>query len=120
MKTVFFAVRVPDMTKPTGTTKKKVKRAGTTPLPHEEEQMLREAFENSPIPAFVIDRDHRIICWNRALEMMSGITASEVIGAKDHWKVFYHERRPTIADLIVDGRQNEIPHWYPGKYNKSK
>jgi len=108
------------MAKTIGTTKKTVKRAGATPLPREEEQMLREAFESSPIPAFVIGRDHRIICWNRALETMSGILASEVIGSKDHWKAFYHERRPTIADLIVDGRQKEIVLWYQGKYNKSK
>ncbi|MDO9515252.1 MAG: sensor domain-containing diguanylate cyclase [Syntrophales bacterium] len=108
------------MTKPTDTTKKTVKRAGATPLLREKEQILREVFENSPIPTFVIDKKHRVIYWNRALEAMSGLRASEVIGSRDHWKVFYHEHRPTIADLIVDERHNEIPHWYLGKCNKSK
>ena len=120
MKTVFSAVRVPDMAKSTGTTKKPVKREEATPLLHEKEQVLREAFENSPIPTFVIDKDHRVVYWNRALETLSGIMAGEVIGTKDHWRVFYHENRPTIADLIVDELYKEIPHWYPGKYNKSK
>jgi len=108
------------MAKPIGITKKKVKRREAAPLSYEQEQVLREAFENSPIPTFVINKDHRVIYWNRALEMMSGIAAQEVIGSKDHWKVFYHEYRPTIADLIVYGRHKEIPHWYPGKYNESK
>ncbi|MBW2559325.1 MAG: GGDEF domain-containing protein [Deltaproteobacteria bacterium] len=108
------------MAKPAGTTKTTAKRVESTPLPRDEEQMLREAFESSPIPAFVIGRDHRIICWNKALETMSGFAVQEMIGSKNHWKVFYHEYRPTIADLIVDGRHNELPHWYPGKYNKSK
>ncbi len=88
--------------------------------PHEEEQILREVFESSPIPTFVIDKNHKVIYWNRALEAMSGITAQETIGTGDHWKAFYLEPRPTIADLIVDGFHHEIPRWYAGKYNRSK
>ncbi|MEA3486820.1 MAG: sensor domain-containing diguanylate cyclase [Thermodesulfobacteriota bacterium] len=82
--------------------------------------MLKTIFENSPTPAFVIGRDHKIIYWNRALEKLSGIMAREVVGSEDHWKAFYREYRPVMADLIVDERQSEIPFWYPGKYNKSK
>mgnify|MGYP001378384238 CR=1 FL=1 len=51
---------------------------------------------------------------------MSGITAGEVIGSKDHWKAFYREHRPTMADLIVDDRQGDFPLWYLGKYRKSQ
>lgn len=87
---------------------------------HEGEHILREVFERSPIPTFVIDKGHTVIYWNKALEVMSGITARETIGTEDHWKAFYGEPRPTIADLIVDGRQHEIPRWYAGKYNRSK
>ncbi|MBW2631430.1 MAG: GGDEF domain-containing protein [Deltaproteobacteria bacterium] len=82
--------------------------------------MLKTIFENSPIPTFVIGRDHKIIYWNRALEKLSGIMAKEVVGSEDHWRAFYREYRPVMADLIVDERQSEIPFWYPGKYNKSK
>ncbi len=82
--------------------------------------MLREVVDSSPIPMFVIDKDHTVIGWNRALEAMSGIPAQEIIGTRDHWKAFYYQPRPTIADLIVDGLQNDIRRWYQGKYKRSK
>lgn len=86
---------------------------------HEGEHILREVFESSPIPTFVIDKEHRVIYWNRALEVLSGLKAREIIGSRDHWKAFYLEPRPTIADLIVDEFHQQIPRWYSGKYSRS-
>jgi diguanylate cyclase (GGDEF)-like protein len=86
----------------------------------ESEQRLKAILEGSPIPTFVIDTDHRIIHWNKALEEMSGIIAEEVIETDQHWRAFYDERRPCMADLLVDKRLDEIPIWYEGKYTKSK
>jgi diguanylate cyclase (GGDEF)-like protein/PAS domain S-box-containing protein len=86
----------------------------------ESEQRLKAILEGSPIPTFVIDTDHRIIHWNRALEEMSGIIAEEVIETDQHWRAFYDERRPCMADLLVDRHLDEIPLWYEGKYTKSK
>ncbi len=82
--------------------------------------MLKTIFDDSPIPAFVIGRDHTIMYWNKALEKLSGIAAKDAIGTKDQWKSFYREERPVMADLIVDELHSKIPFWYPGKYNKSK
>ncbi|MBW2598907.1 MAG: GGDEF domain-containing protein [Deltaproteobacteria bacterium] len=107
------------MAKPPDLTKKPASFAVDKQPLREEEQLLKAFFESSPIPAFVIGKDRRIIYWNGALEKMSGIMAEDVIGSKDHWKAFYHEYRPTMADLIVDERQDEIPYWYPDKYKKS-
>ena len=107
------------MVKPVDSTKRSASLAGNKRLLREGEQLLKASFENSPIPAFVIGKNHRIIYWNRALEKMSGIMASDVIGSKDHWKAFYLEYRPTIADLIVNEHPGEISSWYPGKCNKS-
>ena len=107
------------MANPVNSTKKSATAGDKRPL-REAESLLKASFGNSPIPAFVIDKDCRIIYWNRALEKMSGIMAEEVIGSKDHWKAFYHKYRPTMADLIVNERQGEISSWYPGKCNKSR
>jgi len=86
----------------------------------ESEQRLTAILEGSPIPTFVIDTDHRIIHWNRALEEMSGIIAEEVIETDQHWRAFYDESRPCMADLLVDRHLDGIPIWYEGKYTKSK
>jgi PAS domain S-box-containing protein len=84
------------------------------------ERRLISIIDGSPIPQFVIDKDHKIIYWNDALEEISGIRAKEVIGKKEQWRAFYNEKRPCMADLLVDDLQIDIPKWYLDKANKSK
>ena len=43
----------------------------------------------------------------------------EVVGTNQHWRSFYAEPRPCMADLLVDGIEDRIPKWYAGKYRKS-
>jgi len=86
----------------------------------ESEQRLHSILQGSTIPAFVIGKDHRVLFWNKALEELSQIPAREVLGTKQHWRAFYSEERPCMADLLVDGDVKEVPRWYQGKYSKSK
>jgi PAS domain S-box-containing protein len=86
----------------------------------ENEEKLKATVYGSPIPQFVIGRDHRVIYWNKALEEISGIKAAEAIGTTDHWRAFYGRKRPCLADLLVDGAVQSIPHWYQGKCSRSK
>ena len=84
------------------------------------EQILQSALQCSPVPKFVIGRDHRILYWNRALEELSGIRAHEVLGTADHWRAFYRSgSRPCLADLLVDQDFDAIESWYAGKCRKS-
>lgn len=84
------------------------------------EQQMEDIIQGFPIPAFVIGKDHRVIHWNRALEEVSGIRASAVVGTLQHWRAFYREERPCLADLLVDEDWETIAHWYPERVNKSK
>jgi signal transduction histidine kinase len=85
----------------------------------ESEQWLSTVLEGSPIPTFVINRDHTVQYWNKALEEMSGAAAQNVIGTKEPWKAVYREERPTLADLLVDERFSELPKWYSDKFHES-
>jgi PAS domain S-box-containing protein len=85
----------------------------------ESEKRLFRIIDRSPIPAFVIGRDHRVLYWNRALEHLSKIPAAEIVGTSDHWRAFYLEKRPCLADLLVDGDFKKIPRFYARKYGKS-
>jgi PAS domain S-box-containing protein len=71
--------------------------------------------EGSPIPTFVIDKDHRVILWNRAFTEMSGYPGEKMIGTKKQWMPFYPEKRPVIADLIVDGDTQGLEAFYGKK-----
>jgi len=86
----------------------------------ESEQLLYSILEGSPIPAFVIGKDHRIIYWNKALQELTGIPAKEVIGTAQQWRAFYSEERPSLADVLVDQTIQDIPRWYSEKCRKSK
>lgn len=85
----------------------------------EKEMTLNAILLESPIPQFVIDRNHRILYWNRALAVYSGMMADEMIGTDQHWKAFYATRRPCLADLLVENAMDEIPACYRDKYAKS-
>lgn len=86
----------------------------------ENEQHMRTVLDCSPIPKFVLDKDHKVINWNKALEALTGISAKRAIGKKYHWQVFYDKKRPCLADLLLDGAFNKIPKLYPGIWSKSK
>jgi len=85
----------------------------------ESEKRLQIILHGSPIATFVIDKDHRVISWNEALEHLSGMKTGDMLGACDHWKGFYDNQRPCMADLIVDGAVETIHEWYPNKFSKS-
>ena len=58
--------------------------------------------EFSPVAQFAIGSNHRIMRWNRACELMTGMAAEEMIGTDRHWEPFYRTKRPLLADLVVD------------------
>ncbi len=88
---------------------------------HQEQKALLDAvIAASPIPKFVLDRNHRVISWNRALENTTGVRAGVVLGTDLHWKAFYSEKRPCLADLLLDRAIDQIPILYPGKSHASE
>ncbi len=83
-------------------------------------EMLAKIIDGSSIPSFVINKQHRVIHWNTALEALSGIKRDKVIGTDQQWRPFYSEKRPAMADLIVDGAPlSEIAAYYTGWHGKS-
>ncbi len=85
----------------------------------ETDQRLYSIIEGSPIPAFMIGNDHKIVYWNKALEELSRIKAREVIGTRQQWRAFYSKKRPCMADLLVKSKIEDVPKWYRDKYIKS-
>lgn len=84
------------------------------------EEMLTRITDGSPIATFIINDEHAVIYWNTAIAALSGITKKEIIGTDGQWRAFYNEKRPTMADLIVDGASAEqIEQYYAGKSKKS-
>ena len=68
--------------------------------------------EHLVVPTFVLDAECRVIIWNRACERLTGVPAAQLIGSREHWRAFYGEPRPCLADLIAQGRTEEIDQLY--------
>jgi len=71
-----------------------------------------ELVEQLVVPTFVIDAGGRVVVWNKAIERLTGMAAAAVIGTSEHWRAFYGTPRPCLADLIVQGRTDEIDSYY--------
>jgi diguanylate cyclase (GGDEF)-like protein/PAS domain S-box-containing protein len=72
-----------------------------------------QLMEMLAIPVFVLDTSCRVIIWNRACESLTGMRASDVIGTREHWRCFFDEQRPTLADMVVQDRVGEIQSIHP-------
>lgn len=85
----------------------------------ESEKKLKEIIHFSPLPQFVIDKDHNVIYWNKALEIQCNINADEIVGTKNHWKAFFNHKRPCMADILVDGNNEDISNILGDNYKRS-
>ncbi|MBA7626495.1 hypothetical protein ES703_33946 [subsurface metagenome] len=82
---------------------------------------LTKIIDGSSIPSFVINKQHKVIYWNIAIEALTGLKRGDIIGTDEQWRAFYTEKRPTMADLMVDGAPaSEIETYYRGKLKKSQ
>lgn len=72
-----------------------------------------QLMEMLAIPVFVLDSNAHVLIWNRACERLTGVPAEEIIGTDNHWRSFYEQPRPTLADLVLQNRTDEIRHIYP-------
>lgn len=81
---------------------------------------MSRVFDGNPVATIVIDAAHRVIYWNKACAVMTGVPASEMIGSQDQWRAFYSDPRPILADLIVDGAlESAVDSFYHGKFKRS-
>ena len=87
-------------------------RPRTAPAPEQEHAFANKLLEMLAVPAFVLDTQCRVILWNRACERLTGVLAHEMLGTQDHWRCFYAQRRPTLADLVIQKRTDELEHLY--------
>jgi signal transduction histidine kinase len=79
-----------------------------------------QIINGSPIPTFVIDRNHQVTHWNKACEALTGMSAEELIGTDFQWKPFYARQRSVMADLIIDKvDESAILGHYKGMSRKS-
>jgi diguanylate cyclase (GGDEF)-like protein len=85
-----------------------------------EMELSAQILRRIPVPTFVIDRNHTVTHWNTALEKLTDIPASRIMGTQNHWRAFYRSEQPLMADLVLDRvEESLIARHYNGKFRKS-
>ena len=75
-------------------------KAGEIAL-RESERRLANIIDFLPDATFVIDKDSKVIAWNRAIEDMTGLDAKDILGKGDYEYAmpFYGEARRILIDI---------------------
>ncbi|MSN24596.1 MAG: response regulator [Geobacter sp.] len=74
-------------------------------------QQLQAIIDFLPDATFVVDAEHNVIAWNKAIEMMTGVTKESVLGKGDYVysMSLYGLRRPALIDFI--GSDEGLPEY---------
>lgn len=76
-----------------------------------------DIISQSPRATFVLNREHEVVYWNEACANLLHCDADEVLGTTRPFKAFYEEKRPVLADLVLEGADDEqISEWYDNWY----
>lgn len=65
--------------------------------------LFKKILDALPDPVFAIDKDGRVIIWNKEIEKFTGVKEEEILGKGDlaYSKVFFGEARPCLVDLVL-------------------
>jgi PAS domain S-box-containing protein len=74
----------------------------------ESRQLFADIISFLPDPTFVIDKEGKVLAWNRAIEELSGVSSGAILGKGDFeyslW--MYGKRRPVLIDLVLHPDQD--------------
>lgn len=80
---------------------------------HESRRRLEDIIEFLPDATLVIDREGRVMAWNRAIEKLTGVTKDQMLGKGDYEYAvpFYGKHRPILIDYALHPEM-ELEHEY--------
>lgn len=71
----------------------------------ESQKRLSEVIEFFPAPTMIVNREGKVLSWNKAMESATGIPAGDMVGKGNYEYAipFYRERRPILIDKVIKG-----------------
>ncbi|MDD3845812.1 MAG: PAS domain S-box protein [Syntrophorhabdaceae bacterium] len=79
----------------------------------ESERRLTDIINFLPDATFAIDKEGRVIAWNRAMEEFSGVRAIDILGKgnQEYSLPFYGKRQPVLADFVLKPDRDAEKHY---------
>lgn len=85
----------------------------------ESKKYMDDMLERSPVPTFIIDRNHRVVEWNSACQKMTGIMTGDILG-KGVWDGFKIGQKGSLADLVLSEPGGVEAHSQDAALSKSE
>jgi len=81
------------------------------------DKQLQDILACIPDPVVIVDRENAVIAWNSAMEQLTGVQKTGVIGRTDYDQLlpFYNPARPPLSSFF-DASDDELERHYPGAY----
>ena len=79
----------------------------------EQKQQFQQFIEGQSVATFMIDSQHRVLYWNHACEVLTGVSSQDMVGKAESWRGFYSKPRPCLADLVLDAKKDQAGNYYP-------
>lgn len=81
------------------------------------QQRLDHIIEFLPDATLVVDNEHRVIAWNRAIEGMTGVPKEDILGKSgfEYATPFYGYPRPILLDFIGKDPSSSYPMYVPSQ-----
>ncbi len=79
----------------------------------EARQQLANIIDFLPDATFVTNNEGEVIAWNKAIEDMTGVKASDICGKGNYEYAlpFYGERRPVLIDLVIKQQEETLSQY---------
>jgi PAS domain S-box-containing protein len=94
--------------------KRVVKRRQAREAIKNSERRLSDLINFLPDPTFAIDLEGKVTAWNKAMETLTGVQKSTIIGESDYIYAlpFYGKKQPMLIDLILH-EDKEVEKQHP-------
>jgi signal transduction histidine kinase/DNA-binding response OmpR family regulator len=87
----------------------------------QERERLATVLDGNPIPTFMVDHNHQVVFWNRALETLGGVPREKALGNNPSVSLsplYQGNPPPVLADLILQMTDEELLNRYEDKIRK--
>ena len=78
-------------------------------------QTTEGIIEGIPVAMFVLDEQGKVSHWNKACQALTGVHQESVLNTSEHWRGFFAEPRPTMADFVLRNDIDGLHRRFQGK-----
>jgi DNA-binding response OmpR family regulator len=78
------------------------------------DRLMVEIIGNLPDATFAIDKEGKVISWNREMEILTGVKAEDILGKTNqaYSVLFFGKPRPMLIDLVLSSGEDLARHSY--------